>query len=305
MAFSLSVIIPTYNREDTLKKCLKALFKQTYSKSDYEIIVIDDGSTDGTEATVKAIIEESPVGLKYFKQENKGPAAARNVGIRNAEGEIILFIGDDIISDKSMLEEHIKSHENENENVAILGHIQWSPEMRLTPFLKYLEEQNIQFAYSLIKNPGNLGYNYFYGSNISLKKTFLLKNGLFDESFPYAAYEDVELGYRLQKKGLIIKYNKNAIGYHYHPTNLSKYCKRMEVVGTSMVIISKKHPEISFHKYIKHSPIKEKLKDYICPLLRPILSFFDEYLHIHFSVLSGKVIFYYFKKGMWSAILNE
>lgn len=304
MAFSLSVIIPTYNREDTLKKCLNALFNQTYPHSDYEIIVIDDGSNDGTEQLVKSMINNSPCELRYFKQENRGPAAARNVGIKNAEGEIVLLLGDDIIATRNLLEEHMKSHKNEDENVTILGHIQWSPEMHLTPFLKYLEKENIQFAYSLIKNPNNLGYNYFYGSNISLKKTFLLKNGLFDESFPYAAYEDSELGYRLQKKGLIIKYNKNAIGCHYHITNLSKYCRRMEVIGNSMVIISKKHPEISFIKHMKNSSIKEKLKGYICPLLRPILSFFDEYLHIHSPILSGKVIFYYSEKGMKSTVLK-
>lgn len=298
----LSVVIPTYNRKDILEKCLQSLFNQTYSLSNCEIIVVDDGSTDTTNEVIKSVSNNSLCAVKYFTQEKKGPAAARNVGIRNAEGEIILLLGDDILASKHLLEEHMKFHESEGENVAILGHIQWSLKLRLTPFLKYLEDGNIQFAYSLIKDPNNLRYNYFYASNTSLKKAFLLKNGLFDEGFPYAAYEDTELGYRLQKKGLIIKYNKNAVAYHYHPINLNKYCERMRLVGISMVIISKKHPEISLLKDTRSSTIKEGLKAYIYPLLRFFLSFLDQYLGIHFPALSGRVIFYYSEKGMRSAI---
>ena len=89
---TLSVIIPTYNRKDILRESLTSLFNQTLSSEKYEIIVIDDGSIDETGDMVKELIPKSPVILKYFRQENKGPASARNLGILNAQGKIILFI---------------------------------------------------------------------------------------------------------------------------------------------------------------------------------------------------------------------
>lgn len=238
---ALSVIIPTYNRKEILKKCLNALFNQTYPKSDCEIIVIDDGSTDGTETTVREIMEKSPVGLKYFKQENKGPAAARNVGIKNANGKIILFIGDDIIATPTLLEEHANWHRRyPDDNVAVLGYVTWSPEIKITPFMKWLEDGGPQFNYYKIMDKIEVDSGYFYTSNISLKRHFLIDGGLFDEDFPYAAYEDTEIGYRLDKKGLKLLFNKYAIGYHHHFTTLKHACQRMIKVGESKQILMKK-----------------------------------------------------------------
>ena len=238
-----TVIIPTYNRAKILGKCLKAIQEQTYPKTDYEVIIINDGSTDVTEELVKSMINNSPCKLRYFKQEkNRGPAAARNVGIRNANGEIVLFIGDDIIATPTLLEEHVKWHKKYPEdNVAILGYITWSAEIKITPFMQWLENGGSQFAYWQIKDKIEVGPQYFYSSNISLKKKFLVENnGFFDEEFPYAAYEDTELGYRLSQKGLKLVFNKSAIGYHNHPTSLEDACQRMIKVGESSLLLAKK-----------------------------------------------------------------
>lgn len=241
---SLSIIIPTYNRKDILKKCLNALFNQTYLCSNYEIIVIDDGSTDETEELVKSLLNDSRCNLQYFKQEkNKGPGAARNIGIKNAEGEIILFIGDDIIATPTLLEEHSLWHQQyPNDNIGVLGYITWSPEIQITPFMKWLENGGPQFAFWQIKEKIDVdAQNYFYTSNISLKKKFLLETtGFFDEEFPYAAFEDNELGYRLKKRGLVLKYYKKAIAYHYHYTSLAEACRRMIKVGESQQILATK-----------------------------------------------------------------
>jgi len=252
----LTVIIPTYNRENILKECLNALFRQTYQLSDFEIVVIDDGSTDGTERVVKKIIPDSPVVLRYFKQENKGPAAARNVGIKNAQGNIVLFIGDDIIVIPELLKEHMKWHKSNSENnVAILGFVTWSPETKVTPFMEYIGEEGIQFGFKLINNKENVPYNFFYTSNISLKRNYLLKNGFFDEDFSYAALEDIELAYRLKKKGLKIVYNKKAIAYHNHVVTQKDYCKRMEISGRASKKFHEKHPELKSPKVQYHPPL--------------------------------------------------
>ena len=257
-SMGLSVIISTCNREDILKKCLNALFEQTYPKSSYEIIVVDDGSTDGTENIVKEIIRKSPVKLRYFRQKNKGPAAARNIGIRNAKGKMILIIGDDIVSTPDLLKEHSIWHERyPDDNVAVLGYVTWSPEIEITPFMHWLENGGPQFSYYKLQNGYEVSWGNFWTCNISLKRQFLVDNGLFDEDFPYAAYEDSELGYRLYKKGLKLLFNKSGIAYHYHYISLDDACQRMIKVGESANIFSKKIQHET--KLISNQPISKFL----------------------------------------------
>jgi glycosyltransferase involved in cell wall biosynthesis len=234
----LSVIIPTYNRKEILDKSLAALFNQTYPKSNYEIIVIDDGSTDGTERKMKEIMENSSVSLKYFRQENKGPAAARNVGIKNAKGEILLFIGDDIIATSNLIEEHVNYHNlYPKENTAILGYVTWHPDLEVTPFMYWLENGGPQFSFNAITEDKKENCGNFCTVNISLKRQFLLHHGLFSEDFPYASHEDIELGYRLEEKGLKIIYKPSAVGYHMHPVTISDYCEKRQIkAGISEVI---------------------------------------------------------------------
>ena len=184
------------------------------------------------------------------------------MGIKNANGDILLFIGDDIISCPSLLEEHLMRHErNPESNVAVLGYATWSPEVRITPFMKWLEKGGPQFKYHTIDDKNNVPWTFFYTANISLKRQFLLNNGFFDESFPYAAYEDIELGFRLNKKGLRIIYNDKAVGYHYHFTSLSNSLRRMEKAGESLRIYNLK-TGISKSGY-KETPLLNKIISYL------------------------------------------
>jgi len=303
---SLIVVIPTYNRKYILEKCLNALFNQTCSKSDYEIIVIDDGSTDGTKEVVASMINSSPCKIRYFEKKHKGPAAARNVGIKNAEGEIILFIGDDIIATPTLLEEHYKWHRQyPDDNVAIVGFVTWSPEIKITPFMKWLENGGPQFHFWQIKDKIEIDEpKYFYTANLSLKRKFLLENnGFFVEDFPYAACEDIELGYRLKKIGMILKFNKNATGYHFHPINLNKYCRRMLYAGSSLVILSNKLPE-SFSADTPKTSLIKKIVKYPYPIIIKLMSFLDYYLGISFYSWYGKITDYYKYEGIKRAKTN-
>ena len=243
----ISVIIPTHNRKETLKKCLSRLGDQTCGRSDREVIVIDDGSTDGTEDVVRTEMKDAVIALRYFRQNKRGPAAARNVGIGEAKGEIVLFLGDDIMAAPTLLEEHLSWHERySDDNVAVLGLIKWSPETKITPFMKWLEDGGPQFAFWEIENKTDVdAMRYFYSSNVSIKKKFLLENkAFFDEDFPYAAYEDAELAFRLKAAGMAVKYNKDAVGYHYHYTSLDDACRRMVRVGYSRRLLAKKTGEM-------------------------------------------------------------
>lgn len=230
----ISIVIPTFNRKRILEKCLRNVCNQDFQRTDYEIIVVDDGSVDGTGILLDKLSKSAESPLRYFRQENKGPAAARNLGIRNAKGLIILFLGDDSIVTPSLLKEHYSWHvKYPQDNYAVLGHITWSQDIRVTPFMEWLENGGPQFAFGQIKDKDNVDAQvFFYSSNISLKKGFLLAhNGFFDESFLKAAYEDLELGYRLRNAGMILKYNRDAVAYHEHYTSVADACRRMVIVG--------------------------------------------------------------------------
>ncbi len=238
----VSVIIPTFNRKDTLAKCIHALFAQTYSNN-YEIIVVDDGSTDGTEALMNTLLSNAPCIMRYSRQANRGPAAARNAGIKMAQGGLILFIDDDIIAVPTLLESHFNWHlKYPDEKTAVLGYVEWSPDIEITPFMRWLDNGGPQFSFNKILNEIDVNpERYFYTCNISLKKKLLIENGdFFDEEFSIAGWEDIELGHRLSKRGLVLKFNKEAKAYHFRFVTLQDASRRMFRVGQTSHIIAKK-----------------------------------------------------------------
>jgi len=240
--FQVSVIIPTYNRSKILKRCLGLFFKQDYPKNKTEVVVIDDGSIDDTKRVIDKLKEKVPggFGFKYLIQKKQGPAAARNLGIKKCRGDIVIIVNDDFLPEEDLISQHVKFHHLfPTPKIAVLGYTTWSPEIEITPFMYWLENGGPLFNYSHIKGD-EASWWQTWTCNISYKKEFLLKEGLFDEGFPYAAWEDVELGYRLHKKGLRIKYNKEAVGYHYHPTTLISSMNKMKTHGASAVIFGEK-----------------------------------------------------------------
>ena len=242
----ISVIIPTFNRWDILLQCISALKEQTLDPSSYEVIVIDDGSTDDAYKTfisregTNNFKEIRFPNLRYFHQKKNGPGSARNLGIRQARGRILIFLGDDIIASKNLLEEHLLFHKEkfQGENFGCLGYITWPSNFQPTQFLHFIGNWG-QFLFEEISHGEEVDYNYFYTSNISLKKEFLdKKNLLLDENFKYAAWEDIEFGYRLGKEGLKIIFNKNAIAFHNHIPTIESAMSRMETSGKSLFILS-------------------------------------------------------------------
>lgn len=242
MAKDLSVIIPAYNRADVLEKCLNALAAQTYPKAGFEIIIVDDGSSDRTREVAAAFVDKKSGDAKYFRQENKGPASARNLGIKNATGEIALFIGDDIIAGPELLERHAAWHKrNTGDSAALLGYVTWDPALEITPFMRWLENGGPQFSFSELEDRAEADpRRFFYTCNISLKRRFLAEKGMFDEEFPHAAYEDTELGHRLKAAGLKLYFDRKAAAWHQHYTSLGDACNRMIKVGESRKILNLK-----------------------------------------------------------------
>ena len=172
MTPELSVVIPTYNRKETITRVLDALGRQTLPREAFEVLVVDDGSRDGTTDVLKS----SPVSfdLAVMTQENTGPAGARNRGVRASRGEIVVFLGDDTVPEPEFLDVHLRSHREAGaRKIAVLGYTGWPRERRVTPFLHHINEYGLQFGYELIDDPDSVPFNFFYTSNISVPRRAL------------------------------------------------------------------------------------------------------------------------------------
>jgi len=253
----VSVIVPTFNRKHLIEVALQSLLNQTYSRDRYEIIVIDDGSTDGTESTIRTIVDRDPDRIRYLEENHRGPASARNLGLREAKGEIVIFTGDDCIADKELLAEHATYHKKLG-NIAVLGIVKNHPNIPRTSLVEYLENSFEQFHYSAIasSNMKEVSFHFFFTSNVSVRKEVLSSVGLFNELYKYPAWEDIDLGHRIQKRLRIpIVFNENAVVYHCHPTSLIRAMKRELMRGREYVLYRKLNSDDRMHasELLSHS----------------------------------------------------
>ncbi len=235
-----SVIIPSLDGANTLPAVLDGLAAQEDAPP-FEVVLVDDGSTDET----REVFESGPWRFprQVLSQKNLGPAAARNAGIRAAEGTMVAFLGDDTIPAPDWLKRHADRHRDRTDGraLAVVGLIKLHPRIRNTRFLRWIYNAGPQFGYALIDRPDDVDFWFFYGSNLSLARDELLAEP-FDAAFPYAAWEDIELGYRLTRSGLKIVYDRDAIVLHDHPTDLRQFSHRQERVGYSAVLFQRRHP---------------------------------------------------------------
>lgn len=249
----LSVIIPTHNRAEILEKCLEHLHNSQFPKNKFEIIVIDDASTDNTEHVVINAQKQNQ-NISYYKQKKAGQGVARNFAVNKAQAKVCVLIGDDMFVHKRFLEEHYRIHKlHPEQNFACLGQILWDPSIKINSFMKWLTQENLflgkfgghQFAFNQLQNKKFADYRFFYTSNLSLK-TELLQKHSFDPWFDSYGWEDVELGYRLEKKEeLKIVYNPEAISYHHHEISIDSFKDRMISIGKGAIKFQNKHPELN------------------------------------------------------------
>ena len=223
---SLSIIIPTYNRKHLLAKALGGYLAQSLPQLIHELLLVDDGSTDGTESLVRELSTRSPFPIHYLRQLNKGPAAARNLGIHEARSNLVLFTDSDIVPKADLVKQHVRWHQkNPHLSTAVLGYVTWPPEIKATPFMRWYGEGRL-FEFDRLRTKREASFRSFYTCNVSLKTEFLRSCGQFDEEFKSAAFEDVELGYRLSKQGLRLLYNSAAVGYHYQFFSFEDACRK-------------------------------------------------------------------------------
>jgi glycosyltransferase involved in cell wall biosynthesis len=228
--FSISIVIPAYNAQATISKTIEACLKQKCS-CDYEVIVVDDGSTDET----ASIIKSYPV--KYIYQENGGPAKARNTGWKVSKGDIICFTDSDCVPEIHWVAKIIKYY-NRHDIAGVGGSYDIA---NPTSILARCIHQEIMQRH--LKMQGAVD---FLGSfNLSYKKKVLEEVGGFNEEFKHASGEDNDLSYRIRKKKYKLIFDKDIKVAHYHQTNFFKYLKEQFRHGYWRVKLYNLHPDMT------------------------------------------------------------
>jgi GT2 family glycosyltransferase len=223
--------------------------RQTVEPDRFEVLVVMD-CADPDPAAVDAAIGEREYAVRRLTGHVPGLSANRNTGWRAAEAPLVLFTDNDTIPVPGFLAEHLEWHaRNPEEEVAVVGHVRWAPELKLTPFMRWLDE-GVQFDYGSIVGD-EASWAHLYGANSSVKRRLLDRVGGFDEErLPYL-YEDLDWGYRAKKHGLRVLYNRRALVDHVRPGMTLEFWKekarRMAAAERQFV---EKHPEMEpwFHR---------------------------------------------------------
>ena len=243
----LSIIMPCYNRAYDLHRILLA-YDQQAGREPFELIAVDDASTDETYAVLTGFRPRN-FSYKTIRQEtNRGPAAARNLGIRQARGAVILFVGDDILPDRDLVKGHLAAHRKyPSAETAILGQVMWGEDLPVNTLMAHIDGIGAQqFSYYYLKNEQPYDFRHFYTANISLKRELLFRaDKWFDEDFAYAAFEDVELSFRLSRASMQIIYCAPLVGYHYHYHTIWSFSIRQYRAGLMSCVIVEKHPAVA------------------------------------------------------------
>ncbi len=240
-----SVVIPTFSRLDLLRRALAAWESQAPGV-EFEVIVADDGSTDGT-ARFLAAWAPARHAYSWFSQANAGPARARNAALRRARGRYVFFAGDDILPTPRLLLEHACVHAREADpNVVVIGRSSWPPDLPLTATMRHIDGPGAeQFGFAWMRNGAEYDFRHFYTSNLSLsRELFEREPDGFSEEFPRAAYEDIELSYRLSRHGQRIVYAQHAEAWHVHPYDARGFFKRQVVCGAMAATFLRKQPHL-------------------------------------------------------------
>jgi glycosyltransferase involved in cell wall biosynthesis len=211
------VVIPTYNRRERLGRVLQALEAQSVGHAAFEVVVVDDGSTDGTADFLEQRARTFPV--RVLRQSNRGPAAARNAGVADAKSRLVLFIDDDVVPCVDLIREHLLTH-GDNHDLVVMGPLASLPSYR-QPWVAW-EQAKLEAQYgAMARGDYAPTFRQFWTGNASVFKEHILAVGGFDSAFSRG--EDVELGQRLDRRGLQFRFNPRAVGLHHAERSLESW----------------------------------------------------------------------------------
>jgi len=228
MFLPVSIEISSFNRKETLRAVLSKLAEQSYPADLMEVVISDDGSEDGLTQMVSSLLPELPYRLTLLQDSHAGPGATHNRGIAAASHELVIMLAADVLPAPDFVAEHVRSHrEHPAENVMVSGLLVQSPDM---PDSAFQRNWNRMMNRMFEGEKKYLRHGFFFVSNLSFKKSFMMSHGMFRE-WPPASLEDLELGYRLKSQGMRLERNRRAVGYHYHPVTMEAVAHRAVTEG--------------------------------------------------------------------------
>ena len=246
----ISVVIPTYNRLETLRHVIPTLLAQDLAEARFELLVCDSQSTDGTAEYLAQVASAHP-NVRHLPGAYSGRAAARNAGIEAAQGEVVVFNDADILASPDLLSRHLRRHQ-ERSGIAVVG---W--EVQVKDLADYVYKRDRPDVRGSLHPPSRtrLSWLYFLTGNASVRRDDLLRAGGFDESFTGYGHEDLELGYRLEKAGLEIVYEPRAVNYHCQDVAHDDQKEKMKLAGRSTVRFYRKHPDFAVKLNLGMTPV--------------------------------------------------
>ena len=322
MTTLISIIMPCYNRVHDLRRILEA-YDQQVGSDPFEIIAIDDASTDTTYEMLDSY-RPSRYSMRIEHQsQNQGPAAARNRGIALATSPLIMFVGDDILPAPDFVLSHLSAHcYHAKPEIAILGRVTWPPDIGCNTLMSHIDGVGAQqFSYNYFQNGQEYDFRHFYTANISVKSSLLQQDrDLFDTNFPYAAFEDAEFAYRLAKHGLRIIYDERPTAFHYHYHTIWTFSTRQYRAGLMACLLAKKHPELAGFlrvtktKYLFGLGLIQQFNQdalslaesatWLEELALHITSFYEWSSHPMLDDLYIKILEYFWRKGLIDGVFK-
>jgi len=256
----LSVVISTLGMYESLERVLAGYERQEADRDAFEVIVAVDRA-DPEPETVDRLLEGRPFPTSRVTGRIPGLSANRNVGWRAAATPLVLFTDNDTIPAPNLVSEHLAWHrDNPGEEVAVLGHVRWAPELRSTTFMRWLD-RGIQFDYLNIEGV-EAGWGRFYGANVSVKRALLQRVGDFEEErLPYG-YEDLEWARRASDEGLRVLYDRDAVVDHLRPMTLEFWQRRARRVAVSELQFVRMHPDVPpyFHRLFSRAAAQPRAR---------------------------------------------
>jgi GT2 family glycosyltransferase len=229
----LSIVVPTMRRREELAVALHALEHQTLARREYELILAEDALADP-----HGPHPEGP-SVRIVRGAVPGASAARNAGWRAARAPVLLFVDDDIRAPRDLAERHLRAHAQGFN--AVLGHVRWAPELKVTPFMHWLD-RGVQFDWRTIAGEGPKWW-HFYTANASVSRALLEAVGGFDEDELPFLYEDLDLARRMTEHGLKLAYDAGAVGDHLVPVTLQSFGARLPRLAASELAFTRRWPE--------------------------------------------------------------
>jgi hypothetical protein len=244
----ISALLTTRNRAHLLPRVLDALRHQTLEPSRFEVIAVDDGSTDDTSTLLHRYAKSMP--LRIFRQRHSGLAEAKNLGVFAARSPLVMFLDDDDVAAPDLVAVHRAKHTAHPDNaIAVLGHTRLAPDVVRFPVMRHVTEVGCQlFSYGGMQPGQILGYAEFWGGRSSCKRELLLRNGVFNPAFRFGC-EDIECGWRLTPYGFRVIYEPAAVSTMIRAIGFDDFCMRSYRQGRSQFHFASSHPHPEIRKY--------------------------------------------------------